>query len=381
MLPIRVLVVDDAVVIRRMLVDILSAEPDIEVVGTAPNGRITLAKIPQVEPDLITLDIEMPVMGGLECLAEIKQRYPKLPVIMFSTLTERGAAATLDALTLGASDYVTKPSQQGSLAAAAARVREDLVPKIRALCPRPVAGCRPATGDRRPEPEEGPKAVRPLATARRTGRRGRVDVVAIGVSTGGPNALATLIPALPSDLPVPVVVVQHMPPLFTKLLADRLAAKSALRVSEAAAGVELRPGEVWIAPGDYHVCVQREANRFVLMTHQGPAENSCRPSADVLFRSVAEMYRDHALGIVLTGMGQDGLKGAESIHRAGGRVLAQDEASSVVWGMPGLVSRAGIADRVMALDHIAPEIVSRLREWRVPATGARREMGSQDGHS
>lgn len=349
--------------------DVLAAEPDIEVVGTAPNGRIALAKLSQVKPDIVTLDIEMPEMDGLECLVEIRKVHPSMPVIMFSTLTERGAIATLDALARGASDYVTKPSGVGSVGAAMDRVRADLIPKIRGLCWR-VTGQLP-TAQRlalgAAKQPTGPTARQPRAAEPRP-ERSRIDVVAIGVSTGGPNALAALIPALPADLSVPVVIVQHMPPLFTKLLADRLQTRTTLPVAEARPGVEMRPGQVWLARGDWHLTVNRDGAKVVLGTSQDPPENSCRPAVDVLFRSVASIYRQHSLGVVLTGMGQDGLRGAELIREAGGQVLAQDEATSVVWGMPGLVARAGLADKVLPLDTIAGEIAARLREGRaVPA--------------
>jgi two-component system chemotaxis response regulator CheB len=381
------LVVDDAVVVRRLLVDALTAEVDIEVAGTAPNGRIALAKLDQVNPDIVTLDIEMPEMDGLECLAEIKRRRPNLPVIMFSTLTERGAIATLDALARGASDYVTKPTGAGSVTAAMERVRADLVPKIRGLCGRFARpGEAPPTsqaGRRLPHPsgpaDGGAVAGAGVVAAGAAGAlapgapgathpawlRARADVVAIGVSTGGPNALATLVAALPPSLPVPVLIVQHMPPLFTRLLAERLQSKTKLQVSEARSGVEVKPGQVWLAPGDHHLVALREGTSVWLRTNQDAPEHSCRPAVDVLFRSVAACYQQHVLGVVMTGMGQDGLRGAEVIREAGGSVFAQDEATSVVWGMPGLVAKAGLADRVLPLESIAGEIVARLRDGRV----------------
>lgn len=355
---IRILSVDDAVVIRRMVTDILSSDPALEVVGTAPNGRIGLAKIPQVNPDLVILDVEMPEMDGLQTLAALRATYPRLPVIMFSTLTERGAAATLEALALGASDYVIKPANVGNVSTAIQRIREQLIPKIKALCPGVLSALRlPAIAKVAAEPPR--PTPRPAPTA-----RGQVEVVVIGVSTGGPNALAEVLPKLPANFPVPVLIVQHMPPIFTKLLAQRLASRCALQVEEAAAGEVLTPGKAWVAPGDYHLRVVR--NGLVMQTglHQGPQENSCRPAVDVLFRSAAEAYGAGVLGIVMTGMGQDGLRGAESIVEAGGQMLAQDEATSVVWGMPGFVARAGLAQMVLPLTHLGPEIVRRAMRGR-----------------
>jgi len=361
---IRVLIVDDSVVIRRLLTDCLADDPDIEVVGTAASGKIGLAKITQVNPDVMTLDVEMPEMDGIQTLVELRKEYPRLPVIMFSTLTERGAASTLDALTHGASDYVTKPANVGSVATALQRVREQLIPKIKALCPRRAPEPIPLR-PRTVAPVKGGSA-RPVppAPAKRA-----IEVLAIGASTGGPNALAALMAALPAELPVPVVVVQHMPPMFTKLLADRLSAGSPLLVQEAAGGEILAPGQVWIAPGDHHMTVVRGPRGVKLKLDQGPPENSCRPAVDVLFRSVAEVYGASALATVLTGMGQDGLIGASWIKEHGGLVLAQDEATSVVWGMPGYVVRGGLADRVLPLGDVARTIVAMTGARSAAAVG------------
>jgi len=366
MRKIRILVVDDSVVIRRMVSDALAADPELEVAGSAANGHIALSKIPQVNPDLVTLDIEMPEMDGLAALRELRKTYTKLPVIMFSTLTERGASATLDALALGANDYVTKPSNVGSASAALERIREELIPKIKALCRMsPSSASPPPTA--LPKPATAPKMFQKIETR---GPGAPAEIVAIGVSTGGPNALAEVIPQLPASLPVPVVIVQHMPPIFTKLLAERLAAKSQIRVEEGRPGERLEPGLAWVAPGDFHMAVERKASGVQLVTHRQPPENSCRPAVDVLFRSVAEVYGARSLGVVMTGMGQDGLRGSERIREAGGRVLAQDEATSVVWGMPGFVAHAGLAEKVLPLNQIAAEIVLRVSESRAAGSPA-----------
>ena len=347
MAKIRVLVVDDSVVIRRMLSDCLASDPDLEVVGTAADGHISLAKIAQLAPDLVTLDMEMPVMGGIETLKAIRKTHPRLPVIMFSTLTERGAAATLDALSFGANDYVTKPANVGSVSVAIQRIQDELVPKIKALCRRPaVTAPRPL--------------VRVLpSTAAAAG--GRIDILAIGVSTGGPNALVAMLPELAVNFPVPVVIVQHMPPLFTRLLAERISAISGRRAREGEAGAVLAPGDIWLAPGGFHMEVEKDPQGARLRLHEGPPECSCRPAVDVLFRSVAKVFGNRALGVVLTGMGQDGMVGSQHIREAGGQILAQDEASSVVWGMPGAVSHAGLADKVLPLSEIADEINCRVQ--------------------
>jgi len=353
MTPIRILVVDDSVVIRRLLSDTLSGDPALEIAGVASDGRIALAKIPLLKPDLITLDIEMPVMNGLETLAAVRKLYPKLPVIMFSTLTERGAAATLDALALGASDYATKPSNTGSPAVALERIRIELIPKIKVLC-----GVAPLK--LLPQP-----AARPALKVRLRSNP-RIEIVAIGTSTGGPNALAEVLPRIPNDFPVPIVVVQHMPPIFTRLLAERLASRSAIPVEEGRAGASLSPGHAWIAPGNFHMKVIHAGMGWSLNLNQGPQENSCRPAVDVLFRSVAAAYGANVLGVVMTGMGSDGVLGAQDIRDAGGDVIIQDEASSVVWGMPGLVHASGLADAAYPLDHLATEITRRVLQSRGP---------------
>ena len=279
---IRILVVDDSVVVRRMVSDALAADPQLEVAGTAANGKIALAKIPQVNPDIVILDVEMPELDGIGTLVGIRKSLPALPVIMYSTLTQRGAEATLEALSKGATDYVTKPSNVGSAAQGLECIRTQLIPKIKAICGRVL-------GSPVPSPLAATVASKTLPPRLAFPRREeRIDIVAIGVSTGGPNALASLIPTFPRDFPVPVVIVQHMPPVFTRLLAERLAAKSQIGVEEGYPGAVLKPGCAWIAPGDYHMVVASDHNQVTLRTHQGPPENSCRPAVDVLFRSVAE---------------------------------------------------------------------------------------------
>ncbi|HEY7135134.1 MAG TPA: chemotaxis response regulator protein-glutamate methylesterase [Acidimicrobiia bacterium] len=363
MQKVRVLVVDDSVVIRRMLTEILSSDPAIEVAGTASNGKLAIQKLTQVQPDVVVMDVEMPEMTGLEALPVIRKSHPKLPVIMFSTLTTRGGAATLDALALGATDYVAKPANMGSVQASIEAIRAELVPKVKAFGGIPDLLNAPAPSRTRPTPAAPAATPRP----RLAGAPARVDVVAIGVSTGGPKALGEVLPGLPAALPVPVVIVQHMPPLFTKLLADRLDASCAVRVHEGVAGMVLEPGHVYLAPGDFHMVVEESGGVVKLNLNQNPPENSCRPAVDVLFRSVVKTYKEHALATVLTGMGQDGLRGAELVRDAGGQVLAQDEATSVVWGMPGFVARSGLADKVVPLPDVAQELVDRVARNRAAA--------------
>lgn len=356
--PFRILVIDDSVVIRKVLSQTLAEDPDLEIVGTASDGKIGLSKIAQLKPDLITLDVEMPVMSGLEALVQVRKLYPDLPVIMFSTLTERGASATLDALSLGASDYVTKPTNTGSMAGAIERIHLDLIPKIKGLCGRKIRKAAPvsapATPPSVPRVRQAPRVRKPI------------QIVAIGTSTGGPNALAEVLPHIPKDFPVPIVAVQHMPPVFTKMLADRLASHSAIPVEEGIADATLVPGCAWLAPGNFHMVVKRTGASYRLALNQDPPENSCRPAVDVLFRSVASVFGANALAVVMTGMGSDGLIGARKISDSGGQIIVQDEASSVVWGMPGAIYQSGIADAAYPLAQIAGEITRRVLESRKP---------------
>jgi two-component system chemotaxis response regulator CheB len=293
---------------------------------------------------------------------------------MYSTVTRRGAEATLDALAKGATDYVTKPSNVGSAAQALECIRTQLIPKIKAIC-------GPLKGMELPSPLVAPGASKqPLPPAAIPRSVERIDIVAVGVSTGGPNALAEFLPALPGDFPVPVVIVQHMPPVFTKLLAERLEARANIKVEEGAPGQAVKAGHAFIAPGNYHMIVRREEGSVRIQTNQEPPENSCRPAVDVLFRSVAGTYGAGALGVVMTGMGQDGLRGSERIREAGGQVFVQDEGTSVVWGMPGFVANAGLADRVLPLQQLGSEIVRRVRGGRgLPESAPSPVTGSLGG--
>ncbi|THV14853.1 chemotaxis response regulator protein-glutamate methylesterase [Nocardioides caeni] len=346
----RVLVVDDSALVRRLVTTALSSATDIDVIAVAKDGLEAVRMVDELRPDVVTLDIEMPNLDGLGALTQIREKHARLPVIMFSTLTERGATATLDALSRGASDYVTKPSNTGQIADGIAAVRDQLVPRIRAL-----AGMRKLT------PGAGGPVVR---RERATPPAQSVSALLIGCSTGGPDALARLLPRLPGDLGVPVLIVQHMPPVFTAMLAQRLDRVSALTVREAADGDEVRPGEVLIAPGDFHMRLQRSPLGTRVVLDQGPQENFCRPAVDVLFRSAVQLYGGGALATILTGMGQDGLAGARELAAAGARILAQDEDSSVVWGMPGAVAGAGLADDVLPLEQLADRITATVRRTR-----------------
>jgi two-component system chemotaxis response regulator CheB len=343
---IKVLLVDDSAVVRKVLGDVLAADPQIEVIGTAVNGKVALAELSRLDPDIITLDIEMPEMNGLEVVRHIRESGHEIPIIMCSSLTADGASHTLEALALGASDYVTKPSSHGINTREV--VGDELIRKIKGL-----------TNDRRTRnqvaPSRSPSQRVPVETTH------EIDLIAVGVSTGGPSALTQFLSRLPTNLGVPVVVVQHMPPIFTRLLAARLNDSCSLPVCEATHAQEIKAGHVYLAPGDKHMEVKRLLGRLIISLNDNPAENSCRPAVDVLFRSVAKVYGARAAAVILTGMGQDGLIGCRNIREAGGRILVQDRDSSAVWGMPGAIVDAGLAQLVMPPGQLAREVAGYTR--------------------
>jgi two-component system, chemotaxis family, protein-glutamate methylesterase/glutaminase len=338
----RVLVVDDSAVVRKVVGELVASAPGLTLAGTAPNGKLALDRIDELRPDLVVLDIEMPEMDGLDVLRQLRARGHSVPVLVFSTVTVRAGERTLDALALGASDYVTKPALSLGDRGSVEHLRRDLLAKIHALVARssplgrdePAARANPAPAGSRPRP----------------------SIVALGASTGGPNALSSILSRLPSSFPVPLLIVQHMPPVFTRVFAERLDRESGLSVREARDGDPLEPGRALVAPGDFHLRVR---GQVVELSQDAPAQH-CRPAVDVLFRSVAEVFGASALGVVLTGMGHDGLDGARRIRSEGGAVVVQDEASSAVWSMPGCIAQAGLANAVVALSDMAAEITDRV---------------------
>jgi two-component system chemotaxis response regulator CheB len=395
-LPLRILAADDSAVMRSILwklflmhaEDRTSELPRMELCGIARDGVECLELMRQLSPDVLVLDLEMPRMNGLDVLDRLRVENPELPVIMCSAYTEHGARSTLEALGRGASDYVTKPFEQRDFAAAMQALSQQLLPRIAALAKD--AGESGEKTDR-DVPQElqktksGDSAVKGSAL---------IEVVVIGLSTGGPSALEQLLPKLPKDFPVPVLIVQHMPKLFTGALAERLDKCCALRVEQAYDNATIRPGTVWLAPGDAHMEVaarramaadadRGEGSSSRVRLHQQEPLNHCRPSVDYLFFSAARMYGAGTLALVMTGMGADGLNGARAVHEGGGVVLAQDEATSAVWGMPGRVSEAGIASGTLPLWGIASALKQRVNAGRpvrseaasaAPATAVRREM-------
>jgi two-component system chemotaxis response regulator CheB len=344
----RILIVDDSAVMRSLLRAVVCTDSSLEVAGTAADGDSALRAIETVSPDLVLLDVEMPIMDGLATLRKLRAKGNRAPVIMCSSLTQRGARVTIDALASGASDYVAKPAGQPDRNAGISVLARDLLPKITAL-----------THHLPLEPQTSPKPI--LAPATSAGPGGQApDIIAIGVSTGGPAALDRVLPALSRSFPLPVLIVQHMPEMFTSLLAERLNGCCSLPVREAADGDSVRPGSITIARGNWHMEVLVAASTSSapsLHLTQAPLVNHCRPAVDVLFRSVAAVYGARVLAVVLTGMGSDGLAGCRMLRAAGSTVLAQDQATSTVWGMPGAVTQAGLAHRVLPLDAIGPEIV------------------------
>jgi two-component system chemotaxis response regulator CheB len=346
----RILIVDDSAVMRSLLRSVVLADPRLEVAGTAADGDLALQLVEILRPDLVLLDVEMPVMDGLATLSELRKRRHTMPVIMCSSLTRRGARVAIEALAGGASDYVAKPAGQSDRQTSMRALSYDLLAKIHALTsvPQPVP---PVFSLGLP-----PIRLRPAASA--------PAVVAIGVSTGGPAALDVLLPALPGDFPLPVLLVQHMSEVFTGLLAERLSGICRLRVQEAAEGLPARAGTIYIARGNWHLEVMAAAAPgapATLHLSQGPLENHCRPAVDVLFRSAARAYGPGVLAVVLTGMGADGTEGCRAVREQGGMVWAQDRATSTVWGMPGSVAGAGLAEKVLPLAAIAPEMIRIAR--------------------
>lgn len=341
--PLRVMVVDDSAVVRGLITRILQADARIEVTASCSNGEMAVAQAARKPMDVIILDIEMPVMDGLSALPKLQAANPHARIIMASTLTQRNAAVSLRALTLGAADYIAKPTTDKLNANE--EFRRDLIQKVIALGQRK----RPAPGA-----PAAQSATRQTSLRAEPVRRPRI--IAIGSSTGGPQALLTLLGGLSASVTCPIVIAQHMPATFTTVLAQHLARASGRPCIEAANGMEIRPGSICLAPGDYHMQVVREGGTHVAKLSQTPPENFCRPSVDPLFRSVAQLFGGESCAVILTGMGSDGCKGALVMAAAGASIIAQDEATSVVWGMPGAVANAGICSAILPLPRIAAHL-------------------------
>jgi two-component system, chemotaxis family, protein-glutamate methylesterase/glutaminase len=352
---IRAMIVEDSVVIRGLLTRWISAEDDIEIAGIAVNGREAIRLAGDLKPDVIVLDIEMPVMDGLTALPEILKSSPKSRVIMASNLTQRGGEVTIRALSAGASDYLAKPD--ATQLASAADYKRDLLMKVRMLGARAVRTEAATDNHARGQTVAAPKPTN-LRTATLTTRP---RAIFIGSSTGGPEALKVVISGLAGKVDVPVLIAQHMPALFTKILAEHLSKQTGAKVIEAENGMIAQAGNFYIAPGNFHMTVTFCADNLRIELNEEAPENFCRPAVDPLFRSAAAALGDRALAVVLTGMGVDGREGGKTLVAKGATLIAQDEETSVVWGMPGAVVRAGLASASKPLPDIAEAILCVLR--------------------
>ncbi len=363
----RTLIADDSALFRRVLTDALSSLPDVEVVGGVSNGRFAVQRVRDLQPDLLTLDMEMPELDGLGVLDALKQACPAPSVIVLSALTRKGSQLTMRALEKGAFDFITKPDT-ANVEQSRAAILAELGPRVRSLvqrlevrdilrgrpvAPRAMSGALAGVGS---DPQSVTGRINPVAAP------AKAELVLIGVSTGGPNALARLLPAIPGTLGAPILVVQHMPPVFTQSLAESLAAKCALRVKEAVDGESVVPNSVYIAPGGRQMRLQvAGGGTRILQVTDDPPENNCRPAVDYLFRSVAQHAPGRAMAVILTGMGSDGTLGLRLLKRHGCFSIAQDAASCVVYGMPRAAVEAGVVDVVLPLDGIAARITAAVR--------------------
>jgi len=372
---IRVMVIDDSALVRRIASDILSADPEITVVATAAQAEFALLKLEKEKPDVITLDLEMPGMGGLEAIRRIMATRPT-PIVVLSAHARKGAELTLQALDLGAVDFALKPSASlsGGLTAIATELVEKVKDASRIVFPPPAAppAAGPAafgpaiSGTSAPVAPHTLKApARPIRPRLEYAGETECELVAIGTSTGGPVALKTVLSMLPGSLPVGLVVVQHMPPVFTKAFADRLNDSCEISVKEAENGDAIIPGRVLLAPGNWHMTVSKFGTEPHVALDQSENVNGHRPSVDVLMHSVALEYGSRAVGVIMTGMGRDGAEGLRELHRRGGHVIAQDRESSVIYGMNREVVQNGSADEVVPVDRIADRIVEALRSRAV----------------
>lgn len=350
---VRVVVCDDSAVVRGMTTRALESHSDIEVVGSATNGQILLNLLPKTEVDVVVLDVEMPVLDGLTTLKQLQQLYPHINVIMSSSLTRSGASTAIKALTLGASSCVGKP-EGASPAETVEILQKELLPLILELG---------LTKQRTQTPIKKntlPNETRPTAQPK---------ALVIGSSTGGPQALSSVFAGLQAPFPLPILIAQHMPPVFTKMLGEQLQRDTGHQCNEAQEGEVIQPGKVYIAPGGYHLEVRKDPKTRIVTAHlnEGPKQHSCRPSVNPLFQSASQVWGENLLALMLTGMGEDGIEGTGMIREKRGFVVAQNEATSVVWGMPGAVVNAGLANQVLPLKDIAVNLNQYCHSIKSPA--------------
>jgi len=373
----RILIIDDLATSRNLLRKMLTVDASLEIVGSVSDCKIALTKIPQVNPDIVMLDVNMPDTDVIQTLLEIRKTHPALPVLMLCMQKHnKDAAKVLEALAAGANDFIPRSDKVTAESEAREQFRKQLFQKLKPFCrgpfkkkssdtieennPEPLAPVRQNAIKVKAKPDETPVT----SYKKKEVGTDRIDILVIGVSTGGPQALDKILPLLHASFPIPIVIVQHMPSDFTNLLAKRLDTRSLIEIKEGQKGDVLRPGQAYLAAGGMHMVVQPGGNGFQINTHMGPPENSCRPAVDVLFRSVAECYGKNTLAVILTGMGQDGLRGCEAVRESGGTIFIQDENSSVVWGMPGSLARAGLANKVLPLDTMATAVEKRVWQGR-----------------
>lgn len=366
------LVVDDSVLYRKILSDILSSFPDIELLGTAHNGKAAIEKIQNLKPDLITLDFEMPELDGIETLKKLREVSPRTRAVMVSSHTVKGAEVTMKALEEGAFDFIAKPETK-NIQESKDLLQKQLKPIVNVLgvklklrsASRQQAASTSSPARTSAQMLSEADSIKNRMKAIMSPGASKINIVAIGISTGGPNALSKMIPMLPADLKVPVVIVQHMPPVFTAALADSLTKKGKLKAFEGAEGMLIEPGKIYIAPGGKQMKLEEDAEKNMRISiTDAPPENNCKPSVDYLFRSVAKHYKNNALGVIMTGMGCDGTKGLLIMKKLGAKVIAQDEQSCTVFGMPMEAIKAGVADVVVPLENIAGEIIDAVNAIR-----------------
>jgi two-component system chemotaxis response regulator CheB len=367
--PLRVLIVDDTAVYRKVVSEVLSELPDVQVVGTANNGKIAMSKIASLKPDILTLDIEMPEMNGLDVLSSIRSEGYDVGAIVLSTLTHKGGELTMQALDLGAFDFITKP-ETTSMDESKIQIRNALSSMLKAFSRRQEI--RHILEGKLSFLKDSKKTAIPKGTSESVVRRmnsianrrmKNAEIIGIGVSTGGPKALSQMMPGIPGDINVPILIVQHMPPIFTQSLAKTLNAKCAIDVKEAIDGETIQPNVAFIAPGgkQMKIVAGMDGKDRIIRITDDPPENSCRPSVDYLFRSIAQHYVGRSAGVIMTGMGSDGFSGLSLMKRNGATIIAQDEASCTVYGMPKKPIDSGIVDVIAPLDKIATEICSVVK--------------------
>lgn len=344
-MSIRVLVVDDSAFMRKAISMMLETDPEIKVIGTARDGFEAIEKNLELKPDIVTLDVEMPRMDGLTALKKIMQESP-VPVLMVSSLTMEGARTTIEALEAGAVDFI--PKQLSYISLDITNIKDDLILKV-----KHIAKSRTRFFQRKSQLLVRESTLPPF-------RHANARIVLIGISTGGPFSLQKVIPNIPKTFPIPIAIVQHMPPHFTKSLAERLNATSQLEVVEAEDGMQLTPGKVYIAPGGYHMLFHKKASVVSIIVSKEPSTTLHRPSVDVMFISANEVYGKEVIGIVMTGMGKDGLEGTKLLKKSGAKIIAQNEESCVVYGMPKAIVDAGLADLVLPLEEIADVLTNAV---------------------